>query len=207
MKRLDLILSEIADQLIENTSFGGCGRYTYYRHPSALVISKFSLKHRTKKHRKTELVKALKKCWLEERKFKTRYTDHFGRPVIERWEGRGIHRGVGRYLKVYRRRLKLLEASGYPITVGRPDELPEHIKVYLAFGCNITKKRIGIHLLNPTATEVRSALEEAETQGLEAVYIYEEPESDFRGRFVKTSGLAFNGTFRLTETTIKAVVA
>lgn len=198
MKRIDLIIGEIADQLIANTIFGGVREYTYYRHPNPLVISKFSFKHRTKKHQRAELIKALKHCWNKERKYRQGY-DSYGDTIPVRWGGRGVFEGIGRYLKLYRRRIKHLEAVGYDINIRRPDELPDNVKVYLDYGCNITKQRIGIHLLNPTVQQTKSALNLAEAQGIEAVYIYEE-DTEFRGEFVKTKGLAFNGTFHLTET-------
>lgn len=200
MKRLDKILNEIADQLIDNTDFGGVGKTTYYRHPFPLVISKISMIHGSKKNRKKELVKELKSCWMSESVFKERYKDDWGRPVIERWHGRGVYRGVQRYLKTYRKRIEFLNEVGYDINIKRPDELPKNVKVYLDFGCNITEDRVGIHCLNPTPEDVRYALAEAELSGIEAVYIYEDTNLRFSGKRISRKGLAFNGTFRLQYT-------
>lgn len=198
MKRLDLILGELADQLLGNTMWGGVGKVTYYRHPMH-VISKFSLKHRTKKNRRAELIDALKKCWLSESKF-YETTDHYGEPIIMRFRGSGIYSAVRSYLKTYRERIKFLEAVDYSINIQRPDELPEDVSIYLDFGSPITEKRVGIHLLNPSVDVVKHSLESARIAGIEAVYMYFQDDIKFSGKRITRKGLAFNGTFRLTET-------
>jgi len=198
VKRLDLIIGEIADQLIENTYWGGVRKWTYYRHPHPWVISKFSLKHKTRKSRRAELIRALKSEWLQTGYHKACWSES---PDGKAWvDPRDIRTGVRRYLARYRKIMKLAQELGIASNC-RPDELPEGQSIYVELqGVEICKKRIGIHLLNPTKGQIQCAIESAESRGIEAVYVYRESESEFSGSFVRTEGLAFGGTFTLTET-------